>query len=452
MKKIEIVKEVKFSDAVASALNKATVKGVIKLDEKYTDDVQKLLDMGKDKAFLTYDDINQELPEGLVSPDDIEDIFATLSGEGIAISDSEEKFLETAAAAANVDKKFEETPEEEMELDLSPGALDKTNDPVRLYLREMGVVPLLTREGEVAIAKRIERGKIKTQKAISRSPIAIAELLKIGEELQAEEFSIREVVTFNEQEGITEEKIEEYHNYTLETIAETGKTFKKTNALYEKFLAEPKRSPKQPKLRRKLARQRIELSQLVRLLEFTPKIQDRLVYTMKQAKAEVSATEKDVEKLSRSLERKRNADEIRETEKKLRAAKRHLSQLEEQHKQPVVEIKRAVLNVMLGDAHAQQAKKELVEANLRLVVSIAKKYTNRGLQFLDLIQEGNIGLMKAVDKFEYRRGYKFSTYATWWIRQAITRAIADQARTIRIPVHMIETINKLIRTSRALVQ
>jgi len=437
---------------VAGAKNTATVKGVIKLDEKYTDDVQKLLDMGKDKAFLTYDDINQELPEGLVSPDDIEDIFATLSGEGIAISDSEEKFLETAAAAANVDKKFEETPEEEMELDLSPGALDKTNDPVRLYLREMGVVPLLTREGEVAIAKRIERGKIKTQKAISRSPIAIAELLQIGDELQNGELTIREVVTFNEQEGITEEKIEEYHNYTLETIAETGKTFKKTNALYEKFLAEPKRSPKQPKLRRKLARQRIELSQLVRLLEFTPKIQDRLVYTMKQAKAEVSTTEKDVEKLSRSLERKRNAEEIKETEKRLRAAKRHLSQLEEQSKQPVVEIKRAVLNVMLGDAQAQQAKKELVEANLRLVVSIAKKYTNRGLQFLDLIQEGNIGLMKAVDKFEYRRGYKFSTYATWWIRQAITRAIADQARTIRIPVHMIETINKLIRTSRALVQ
>ena len=437
---------------MAGAKNTATVKGVIKLDEKYTDDVQKLLDMGKDKAFLTYDDINQELPEGLVSPDDIEDIFATLSGEGIAISDSEEKFLETAAAAANVDKKFEETPEEEMELDLSPGALDKTNDPVRLYLREMGVVPLLTREGEVAIAKRIERGKIKTQKAISRSPIAIAELLQIGDELQNGELTIREVVTFNEQEGITEEKIEEYHNYTLETIAETGKTFKKTNALYEKFLAEPKRSPKQPKLRRKLARQRIELSQLVRLLEFTPKIQDRLVYTMKQAKAEVSTTEKDVEKLSRSLERKRNAEEIKETEKRLRAAKRHLSQLEEQSKQPVVEIKRAVLNVMLGDAQAQQAKKELVEANLRLVVSIAKKYTNRGLQFLDLIQEGNIGLMKAVDKFEYRRGYKFSTYATWWIRQAITRAIADQARTIRIPVHMIETINKLIRTSRALVQ
>jgi RNA polymerase primary sigma factor len=430
------------------------VKGVIKLaiDEKYTDDVQKLLDMGKEKAFLTYDDINQELPEGLVSPDDIEEIFATLGAEGIVISDSEEKFLDSAAAASGADKKLDEIAEEELELDLSPGTLDKTNDPVRLYLREMGVVPLLTREGEVAIAKRIERGKIRAQKAISRSPVAIAELIRIGKELADGELSIREIVTFNEQEGITEDKIEEYHNYTLETIGEIAKVFKKTQALYEKYQVEPKRSPKLNRMRRKLARQRVELSQLVRLLEFTQRIEEQLVAAMKKAKAEIVATEKETEKLSRSLERKRNPDEIKETEKKLRAAKRHLNQLEEQHKLPSVEIKRSVQNVLIGDAEAQQAKKELVEANLRLVVSIAKKYTNRGLQFLDLIQEGNIGLMKAVDKFEYRRGYKFSTYATWWIRQAITRAIADQARTIRIPVHMIETINKLIRTSRALVQ
>ncbi|MBK8314320.1 MAG: RNA polymerase sigma factor RpoD [Acidobacteria bacterium] len=422
------------------------------IDEKFTDDVQKLLDMGKDKAFLTYDDINHELPEGLVSPDDIEDIFATLGAEGITISDSEEKFLETAAAAAGADKKLDDMPEEELELDLSPGTLDKTNDPVRLYLREMGVVPLLTREGEVAIAKRIERGKIRSHKAISRSPVAIAELIRVGQELADAELSIREVVTFNEQEGITEEKIEEYHNYTIETVSEIQKVFRKTINLYEKFLVEPKRSPKLIKMRRKLARQRIELSQLVRLLDFTTRIQDRLISSMRKSKEFVVTTEREIEKFSKSLERKRNPNEIKETEKKLRASKRNLALFEETHKQSAVEIKRSLQNVIIGDAEAQQAKKELVEANLRLVVSIAKKYTNRGLQFLDLIQEGNIGLMKAVDKFEYRRGYKFSTYATWWIRQAITRAIADQARTIRIPVHMIETINKLIRTSRALVQ
>jgi RNA polymerase primary sigma factor len=316
----------------------------------------------------------------------------------------------------------------------------------------MGVVPLLTREGEVAIAKRIERGKIRAQKAISRSPVAIAELLRIGSELAEGELGIREVVTFTEQEGITEEKIEEYHNYTLETIGEINKAFKKTHTAYEKLQIEPKRSPKLTRMKRKLSRQRIELSHLVRLLEFTPQIEERLVLAMRLAETEVKQSEREIEKLQKALERKRKEDEIKEMEKRVRATKKQLVQLEEQHRAPAAEIKRAFQNWKVGEHAAQQAKTELVEANLRLVVSIAKKYTNRGLQFLDLIQEGNIGLMKAVDKFEYRRGYKFSTYATWWIRQAITRAIADQARTIRIPVHMIETINKLIRTSRALVQ
>jgi RNA polymerase primary sigma factor len=421
------------------------------MDEKTDYDVEKLLEMGKDKAFLSYDDINNELPEGLVSPDDIEDIFAALGGEGIVIGDSDEKFLESAAALGG-DKKLDEAGEEEVEIDLSPGTLDKTNDPVRLYLREMGVVPLLTREGEVAIAKRIERGKIKAQKAISRSPIAITELIKVGKELEAGELVIREVVQFTEQEGITEEKIEEYHNYTLEQLFEIGKSFKKTLTHYDKFLQEPKRSPKYHKMRRKLARMRVDLSQHIRILEITPRIESRLVAAMRHAASQIKEVDREIDKTTRTLERKRKPEDIKELEKKLRASKRHLTHLEEQYHVSGAEIKRAMQNVITGEAEANQAKTELVEANLRLVVSIAKKYTNRGLQFLDLIQEGNIGLMKAVDKFEYRRGYKFSTYATWWIRQAITRAIADQARTIRIPVHMIETINKLIRTSRALVQ
>ena len=420
------------------------------LDDKY--DIKKLIDAGKEKGYLTYNEVNDLIPNEIHSPDDLDDLLTTIGTQGIDLLEGS-KLPSTA-----LDKRFEGELEgeegEEVELDLTPGALEKTNDPVRMYLREMGTVPLLTREGEVEIAKRIERGQLKVLKAISRSAIVIREILGLGEDLKKGVRSIKEIVTFDEEE-ITEEVLMNRLKDITGKIDEIGKHYKKAAGLSEKLQALPapkRKTPSGRKVRWALGRELIKLSRGIRKLGFTNNERKRLIDRVNKTVDTMRALERQVESIERRVELTRNEDQKKDLRKQARQIRADMEHLEVEAGAAFPELKRTQRDIIQGDMDAEQAKRELIEANLRLVVSIAKKYTNRGLQFLDLIQEGNIGLMKAVDKFEYRRGYKFSTYATWWIRQAITRAIADQARTIRIPVHMIETINKLIRTSRQLVQ